>query len=255
VNIIGVQLDIAWEDKAANFEKVGRLLQQAAAEPASLVVLPEMFATGFTMNTAAMAEPYDGQTEQFLKQLAKEHRAYVVAGAAMRTQDGQARNKALVLGPAGELIGYYSKMRPFAPGGEAQHYSPGHRPVAIECAGIKLAPFICYDLRFPELFRQIAAAHRPQLFVVIASWPEKRVSPWIRLLQARAIENQAYVVGINRVGTDPYYAYPGRSLIVDFNGDILADGGAAEGVVRAQLDFDPLTKYRQGLPFLDDLEL
>ena len=255
VNVIGVQLDIVWENKAANFDKVRRLLKEAAQEPGSLVVLPEMFATGFTMNVEAMAEPYEGQTEQFLKQLAREHQAYLIGGAPMRSRAGQARNKALVFGPAGELLGYYSKMRPFAPGGEAQHYHAGHSPVAIDCAGIKVAPFICYDLRFPELFRQVTARHRPELFVVIASWPEKRVAHWIRLLQARAIENQAYVIGVNRVGTDPYYTYPGRSLVLDYNGDVLADGGGAEGLLKATIDPGILAKYRQGLPFLADLKV
>jgi len=254
VQIIGLQLDIAWEEKSINFEKARQLLSKASPEPDSLVVLPEMFATGFTMNAASMAEPYEGQTEQFLKQMASEHRVYLIAGAAMRSKDGSARNKALVFGPTGQLLGFYAKMRPFTPGGEDQHYVAGTAPVAIECNRIKVAPFICYDLRFPELFRQVAAKQRPELFVVIASWPEKRVSHWVRLLQARAIENQAFAVGINRVGTDPFYTYPGRSLIVDYDGEILADAGSSEGVVRAHLDFEPLRKYRAGLPFLADLK-
>jgi omega-amidase len=254
VKIIGLQLDIAWEDKSLNFERARQLLAKASPEPNSLVVLPEMFATGFTMNAQSVAESYQGPTEQFLKQLSAEHRVYLIAGAAMRGKSGQARNKALIFGSSGELLGFYAKMRPFAPGGEDGHYVAGTTPIAIECNQIKVAPFICYDLRFPELFRQVAAAHRPELFVVIASWPEKRVNHWIRLLQARAIENQAYVIGVNRVGRDPFYEYPGRSLIVNYDGEILADGGGAQGIIQAHLDFEALNKYRVGLPFLADLK-
>jgi omega-amidase len=253
MKLLGLQFDIAWEDKAANFEKVRRLLDQAAPQRDCLAVLPEMFATGFSMNVARTAEPYGGQTEQFLSSLARERSLYVAGGAAMQGKEGPPRNKALLLGPSGELLGFYAKMRPFTPGGEANHYAAGHRPMSFRWAECTVAPFICYDLRFPELFRQIAATHRPELFLVIANWPEKRIAHWVRLLQARAIENQAYVIGVNRIGQDPFYTYTGRSLIVDYNGEILADAGGNEAVISAVLDLEPLRRYRQGLPFLQDM--
>jgi predicted amidohydrolase len=254
VNVVGLQFDIAWENKPTNFEKVHGLLKQAAPTKNSLVVLPEMFATGFTMNTAAMAEPYGGETEQFLSRTAKEFGIYLVAGAALIARNGLSRNKALTFSPAGELLGFYAKMRPFTPGGEAEHYTAGERFTTFRWAECTVAPFICYDLRFPELFREAAAAHRPELFTVIASWPSKRIEHWVKLLQARAIENQAYVIGVNRIGTDPYYSYTGRSLIVDPHGAILADAGETEGVIRAELDIPMLLKYREGLPFLADMK-
>jgi omega-amidase len=253
MKIVGLQIDISWENKPANFENVRRLLNQAAPEKNSLVVLPEMFATGFSMNVATVAEPYGGETEQFLSEMAKKHAIYLVGGAAMQSNQGRPRNKALVFGPKGELLGFYAKMRPFSPGGETEHYAAGDRPMAFHWNECTFAPFVCYDLRFPELFRQAAAAHRPELFVVIANWPEKRITHWVRLLQARAIENQAYVIGVNRVGKDPFYSYTGRSLILDYNGEILADAGQGEGSLEGRLDLDSLTKYRQGLPFLEDL--
>lgn len=253
VNVIALQPDIAWENKPANFEKVRRLLTDAAPKKDSLVVLPEMFATGFSMNTDAMAEPYGGETEQFLASTAKEFGVCLIAGAAMHGRDGRARNKALAFSPAGELLAFYAKMRPFTPGGEAQHYVAGERPAAFRWGDCTISPFICYDLRFPEIFREAAAAHRPELFAVIANWPEKRIQHWIRLLQARAIENQAYVVGVNRVGTDPYYTYNGRSMIIDPHGEILADAGSSEACIRAELDLATLQKYRAGLPFLADM--
>jgi len=252
--VVALQFDIAWENKPANFETVNRLLAEAAPEKNSLVVLPEMFATGFSMNADAIAESYGGETEQFLAGAAKEFGIFLMAGAAMRGGDGRARNKALVFSPNGELIAFYSKMRPFTPGGESDHYVAGERPVAFHWNDCTVSPFICYDLRFPEIFREAAMAHRPELFVVIANFPEKRIGHWIALLQARAIENQAYVVGVNRLGKDPHYLYSGRSLIIDPQEGILADAGEREGSISEELDLVTLRKYREGLPFLGDMK-
>jgi len=254
VKAIAIQFDIAWENKPANFATVRRLLDQAAPEKDSLVALPEMFATGFTMNTAAIAETAGGETEQFLAATAKEFGVCLVAGAAMRGRDGQVRNKALVFSPAGGLLAFYAKMRSFTPGGEHEHYTAGERPVVFRWGECSVAPFICYDLRFPELFREVAATHRPEVFVIIANFPTKRIEHWQGLLKARAIENQAYVIGVNRVGNDPLYEYGGRSLIVDPLGEVLADAGEREGFISAELDLSNLRKYRAGLPFLDDLK-
>ncbi len=254
MKIVGLQIDIAWENKPANFEKVRQLLRDSTLDPGDLVVLPEMFATGFSMNAAVIAEPDRGGTEQVLSQLAKEYGVFLIGGAVIQGQHGQPRNKALVLGPDGALIGSYAKMRPFTPGGESEHYAAGDGPIAFRWGECGVSPFICYDLRFPELFRQAVATHRPELLIVIANWPERRVTHWVRLLQARAIENQAYVVGVNRVGKDPYYTYTGRSMIVDYNGDILADGGEHEGCIQGRLELQQLRKYREGLPFLKDLK-
>jgi predicted amidohydrolase len=253
VNVIALQFDIAWENKSANFEKVRRLLAQASPEKDSLVVLPEMFATGFSMNVNAIAESYGGETEQFLVVIATAFGIHLIAGAAMRGRDGKVRNKALVFSPEGKLIAFYAKMHPFTPGGEAEHYTAGERPVAFRWGDCNVSPFVCYDLRFPEVFREAAAAHRPELFAVIANWPEKRIQHWVRLLQARAIENQAYVLAVNRVGSDSFYSYPGRSLIVDPQGEILADAGEHEGFIQTTLDLANLRKYREGLPFLTDM--
>src|SRR5262245_23763208 len=189
MNVIAIQFDIAWEDKEANFNRVRRLLTGAAPRKDSLVVLPEMFATGFSMNAEAIAEPYGGPTEQFLASTAKEFGVCLVAGAAMRGRDGRARNKALVFSPDGKLLAFYAKMRPFTPGGESERYTAGERPIAFPWSDWMISPFVCYDLRFPEIFRQATSAHQPDLFVVMANWPVKRIHHWVRLLQARAIEN------------------------------------------------------------------
>jgi omega-amidase len=254
MNLLALQFDIVWENKLANFEKVSQLLQSAAPVPGSLVCLPEMFATGFSMNAGAIVEPYSGPTEQFLSRLAKQFQIGVIGGAAMRGRDGRARNKALVFSPAGELIAFYAKMRPFTPGGEGDHYAAGERVTTFRFNEITVSPFVCYDLRFPELFREAAAKNRPELFVVIANFPEKRSHHWLTLLQSRAIENQAYVIGVNRIGSDPFYTYNGRSVIVNPQGEIVADAGDQAGCISANLDLENLKKYRTGLPFLNDLQ-
>jgi len=253
VNVLGLQFNIAWENKPANFATVRRLLQAARPEPGTLVLLPEMFATGFSMNAEGISESYGGPTETFLADTAREYSIWLLGGAAMRSRDGHCRNKALLFSPAGKLEGFYAKMRPFSPGEEARHYIAGTQPSIFNCGEVTLCPFVCYDLRFPELFRAAAAARRPQLYVVIASWPEKRIAHWTRLLQARAIENQAYVAGVNRIGSDPFYRYNGHSVIIDPQGEIIADAGETEGSVSAGLNLADLAKYRAGLPFLDDL--
>lgn len=253
VNIVAVQSDIVWEDKRANFANVRRLLAKSPPPRAALVVLPEMFATGFSMNAEAMAESPGGPTEGFLAGLASELGVCVVGGLARRGADGRARNQALVFSPTGELLAGYAKMRPFTLGGETAHYAAGDRPVVFTWEGWSVAPFVCYDLRFPELFRAAAARQRPQLYLVMANWPAKRVHHWTRLLQARAVENQAYVVGVNRCGRDPEHLYPGRSLVVDYQGEVVAEAGDAEVCLAASLDLAALETYRRELPFLDDL--
>ena len=253
MEVVGLQFDIAWENKDANFKTVRRLLTDVQPEKNSIVVLPEMFATGFSMNVDTVAESPGGETERFLSETAREFGICLIGGAAMRGKDGRARNKALVFSPAGELLVFYAKMQPFTPGGEAEHYMAGEQPVTFGWEHAVVSPFVCYDLRFPEIFREVVAAHQPELFVVIASWPEKRIAHWSTLLKARAIENQAYMIGVNRIGKDPYYTYTGQSKIVDPHGVELASAGDREGCIRARLDLDNLRKYREGLPFLKDM--
>jgi predicted amidohydrolase len=215
VNVIALQLDIAWENKPANFATVRRLLSEAAPAQDSLVVLPEMFATGFSMNTGVIAEPRGGATEQFLASVAREFGICLVAGAAMLGRDGRVRNKALVFSPAGELLAFYAKMQLFTPGGEPKHYSAGERPTAFRWGDCTVSPFICYDLRFPRSF---GGGHAPpELFTVIANFPRSGSSLGAAP-QGRAIENQA--CGRRKPpGQDPYYTYAGRSVI-DPQGEI-----------------------------------
>ena len=246
VNVLALQWNLAWEDRAANFETVERLLAEARPAPGTLVVLPEMFSTGFSMNRSATSEPDDGPTREFLTALAKRYECAVLGG---RVCDG--KNEALAISPNGATLARYVKQRPFRPGGE--DYEAGSEPLIFEWAGAKICPLICYDLRFPELFREAARRWQPEVFLVIASWPNARTHHWVRLLQARAIENQAFVLGVNRTGKDPFFAFPGRTILVDRDGELVADAGIEEGVLAASLDLPALREYRERLPFLGDL--
>jgi predicted amidohydrolase len=252
VQIHAVQHDIVWEDKPATHARVASLLAAQPPVPGALLVLPEMFATGFSLDAARTDDTATRVTETFLAQLARQYGVCVLAGVVGRDAAGQPGNQALALAPDGRELARYTKLRPFTPGGETANYAPGERSVIFEWQGWRVAPFICYDLRFPELIRPLAAAG-VDLLVFIASWPDKRIAHWVKLLQARAIENQCYVVGVNRVGTDPEHCYCGRSLIVDYFGEIIADGGVGEGALTAPLDRAALDPYRHGLPFLKDI--
>lgn len=253
------QFDIAWEDKPANYKTVTETVRLAHLPAGSLLVLPEMFSTGFSMNAQNIVEPVHGPTHQFMVTLAREYQLYVLGGVVQRgptgtwpALNGWPRNEALAVNPEGQLLARYAKMHPFTLGGEKEQYAAGDEIVQFEWQGLRVTPFICYDLRFPELFRR-AAKLGTDLFVVIASWPAPRTYHWTTLLQARAIENQAFMIGNNRCGSDPRLTYDGRSLIVDYMGNILADAGGDAGVITAMLDGDAMRAMRSELPFLADM--
>ncbi|HWP40806.1 MAG TPA: nitrilase-related carbon-nitrogen hydrolase, partial [Tepidisphaeraceae bacterium] len=211
MQIAAVQFDIAWQNPQANRETVAQMLRSARhLEAGALIVLPEMFSTGFTMDVSAATREHE-QTLDFLKTLSRQHAAYVLAGLAAPASEGRARNQLIVTCPGGDVVATYTKLHPFTLGGEHEHFVPGQSIIAFTCNDFTVAPFICYDLRFPEVFRAAVRRYRANLFIVIANWPLSRVEHWIALLRARAIENQAYVLGVNRCGRDPNLQYPGRS--------------------------------------------
>jgi omega-amidase len=248
------QFDISWEDKPGNYRRVAAMVREARLEAGTLLLLPEMFATGFTMNIARTAEPLEGPTAKFLSDLAKEHRIYLIGGAVITDADsGQPRNEALAFDPQGRLVTHYAKIYPFSLSREHEHHAAGERLAAFEWAQVRVSPAVCYDLRFPELFRR-AAGEGAELLPVIANWPVAREAHWITLLRARAIENQAYVAGCNRIGTDGNnLVHSGRSQIIDFRGEVLADAGGEERIISAPVDLAALREYRRALPFLDDM--
>ena len=252
MQILALQTDIDWEDPAANREKVRRLLDAAPPKPGALVVLPEMFATGFTMDPAKTAEPAGGETELFLSGLAKKRKACVLAGLPTRAKGGKFHNEAVAFAPDGGVLARYAKLHPFTPAGESDAYAAGKKSATFAWGGFTVAPLICYDLRFPEAFR-VSVRSGATLFPVIASWPGTRIAHWTALLRARAIENQAVVVGVNRCGADPKADYPGKSAIFGPDGALLAEAGETEGILAAEAEPTVVAAYRKVLPFLKDL--
>ncbi len=202
VRVFACQSDIVWENKAATHAHVRDLIAAANPPAGSLLVLPEMFSTGFSMRVGDIAEAADGPSHTFLADLAAQYRSHVLAGLVTMQTDGRGRNEAVVFDPQGQLAARYCKRHPFSLGGEPSHYVAGDEVTLLPIGPLMTAPTICYDLRFPETYRR-ATQRGAQLIVAIANWPAARISHWRSLLIARAIENQAYVVGVNRAGAIP----------------------------------------------------
>jgi omega-amidase len=252
MNVVLVQTPIVWENKEANFAMAHEMLADVSCAEGSLIVFPELFAMGFTLKSREFAESDLGPTEQFLIDLAREKRSHVVGGmATVHPDKNKPFNCSVIASPDGKILCRYRKMHPFSLGDEDKHYSAGDRVEILKIEGITVCPAICYDLRFPELFR--AGSQRgAEVYVVIANWPEKRNHHWIGLLQARAIENQAYVIGVNRSGEDPNLVYKGSSMVVDYMGDIVADAGNTAKVIQTELNIDGLREWRANFPALRD---
>lgn len=249
MNIHLVQHDIVWEDPAKTIAGIREILAGADVHVGDLIVLPEMFSTGFSMNSRATIEPENGPAGTFLRHLAVDRAAWVIGGLVSGAECP--RNQAVGFKPDGSPWFCYSKRRTFSLAGESEVYARGDAAVVVDGADLRIAPMVCYDLRFPELFRECARAGA-EMFVVIANWPEPRIDHWISLLKARAIENQAVVAGINRVGVDPTASYPGRSAVFSPEGQCLLDAGHRPGVFSTPVDADSVRHYRQSFPALRD---
>ncbi len=254
MNLHLVQLDPAWEDRVANHAHARKLISAAHPAPGSLIVLPETFSTGFSLRTEITAEPEKGPTEQFLREIALKHQSCVLGGLVTKNAHGGCANQALAISPEGYILARYDKNRPFSMIGEDKAHTAGRDVTIFEYQGMKIAPLICYDLRFPELARAAVRAGA-EVLIYIAAWPIKRVQHWVTLLQARAIENLAWVIGVNRCGTDPDFTYPGRSLVVDPHGIITADAADREQVIHTQLDIRVARDWRAQFPALRDAQL
>lgn len=220
LNIALISLDQAWENKAVNLARCEQLTSDAARRGAALVIFPEMTLTGFTMNTEMSAEPADKPPSgAAFSALAARYGVWVLAGVVLR-QGGKAANTLLAFSPDGREAARYVKLHPFTPAGEDRWFEAGASLVRVQMGEFHVGLSICYDLRFPELYS--ALAKDCDLLVNIANWPQRRVAHWRTLLQARAIENQAYMVGVNRTGTDGTGLEYGRSSgVVNANGDFL----------------------------------
>ena len=249
MKVAAIQHDITWEDAAATREHVRPMIAQAAQAGARLIVLTEMFATGFTMYPERIAEDEGGASEQFLQEQARLHDAYVVASIAQRGDDGKFRNNAVVAGPDGTTR-RYAKIHPFSYSGEHEHYTAGTDFLTVDVDDLRVSVFVCYDLRFADEFW--ALAQGTDLYVVPANWPEPRREHWRALLRARAIENQSYVLGVNRVGTVKELNHVGDSAIIDPLGRTLVEASCGEAVLVAEVSPAVVARTRSTFPFLPD---
>ncbi|QGZ30299.1 amidohydrolase [Stutzerimonas stutzeri] len=242
-----IQTRLVWQDAAANRERFVGLLDQARG--ADLIVLPEMFTTAFSMNSAELAEPEQGPTYAWLREQAARMQAVITGSVIIQAADGSHRNRLLWARPNGE-ISHYDKRHLFRMAGEHKHYTAGASRALFELNGWHVRPLICYDLRFPVWSRD---PHDTDLLLYTANWPAARRNAWNRLLPARAIENLCYVAAVNRVGEDGKgYPYSGDSQVLDYLGDPLLEAGGADGVFRATLRGRDLAAFRDKFPAYHD---
>jgi omega-amidase len=250
-----LQLNSVWEAPRENHSRAAELIRIAAAQGCDVAVLPEMFPTGTSSNTAVTAEPADGPTHTFLAAAAHKHAMNIIAGCALQgpTAGSKAANIAAVYSRQGERVALYTKIYPFSPALENRTYEAGRAPVVFMLEGAACGIFICYDLRFPEVFRSIAK--KVQVIFVIANWPRVRIEHWDALLRARAIENQCFVIGVNRTGMDGNgLYYSGGSQIIDPWGRGLCHGSERDAVVIEEFDPREAERYRAKYKFLNDMK-
>ena len=251
-----IQSKLYWEDKASNLQQFA---EKIAGLPGSsqVVVLPEMFSTGFSMRPEALAESMEGDTVAWLKHMAKASRK-IITGSLIIEEAGHYYNRLIWMQPDGVSY-HYDKRHLFGFAGEDDHYTAGDKRLIVQVNGWKLCLQVCYDLRFPVWARQKVSADNTDglydILLYVANWPERRSLPWKTLLQARAIENQAYVIGLNRVGNDGNDIYhSGDSRLIDPLGNIIWQQADDEAVFTYTLQKEDLIAVRNRFPFLDDAD-
>lgn len=242
-----IQSSLIWENPIANRNYFEQKIS-AIAEKVDLIVLPEMFTTGFTMNPENVAETMQGETILSLQSLAKAGN-FAIIGSLTIKENKNFYNRLVFIFPSGE-IQFYNKRHLFTLAGEDKIYTSGKEKLIVEYLGFKICPLICYDLRFPVFARNVEDY---DLLIYVANWPITRINAWDILLQARSVENMCYTIGVNRTGIDAnQYEYVGHSQVVDFLGNYILEPQEIEGVFIAELNKDKLLETRNKLGFLND---
>lgn len=253
-----VQCDLRWEHPVENCERIGGMLADIGSKETDLIVLPEMFATGFTMNSREMAQPFDdSDVVKWMRNQAVQ-RGCVITGSVAVTQNEQYYNRMIWATPDGELT-FYDKCHLFRMAGEHERYAMGEDKVVVELKGFHILLSVCYDLRFPVWLRQQSSPEQPfeyDLLLCVANWPAARAHPWRILLQARAVENLCYVIGVNRVGDDAKgNSYAGDSMLVDFKGEPKCDYPKGEAFIETcLLSKAALNGFRDSFPAWQDAD-
>lgn len=244
-----IQAELAWHDPARNLDAFSAAID-AIREPTDLIVLPEMFTTGFSMDAPNLAETMDGKSVAWLKETAAAKNA-AICGSLIIADDGKYYNRFICTAPGGELW-RYDKRHLFRLADEQHHYAQGNDIVSFELNGFRICPMVCYDLRFPVWSRN---REHYDLLLYVANWPSRRHHAWETLLRARAIENLSYCAGVNRTGTDGNeLPYAGGSAIIDYLGHDLANLGDSPGTASATLDLESLNKFRERFAFHKDAD-
>ncbi|MFT8348483.1 nitrilase-related carbon-nitrogen hydrolase [Clostridium saccharoperbutylacetonicum] len=239
--IIGIaQIDIAWENVNQNIIKIEDYIKKAAKDNVELILFPEMALTGFTMNINNLTLSEE-EIIKWAKKLAQNYNINIGLGFAIRVNE-KGKNIYAIVSNKGEILAKYSKIHPFSYGGEKEKFDSGDEISIYRINEFKLSSFICYDLRFPEIFQ--IASKEAQIITVAASWPQAREEHWITLLKARAIENQCYIIGINRIGFGDGLYYNGASIFIDPNGKILNDINDKEGLIIKELRMEKVTEIK-----------
>ena len=247
------QLNIQFGDPDANYEQIEVAIQRATEQTVDVIVLPEMWNTGYALTRLNVLADDDGQrTLQLLSKLARQFHVNIVGGSVAVARDGHYYNEMLVVDRQGQLLSRYDKVHRFGLMAEDRYITAGETENVFELDGTAAMGAICYDIRFPEWLRK-QAARGPQVIFVSAEWPTVRQMQWRLLLQARAIENQAFVVAVNRVGSDPDNQFGGQSLVIDPLGrQIVAIGGAHAQLITAELDLAQVDQVRGQMPVFED---
>jgi predicted amidohydrolase len=246
-----IQYNPTWENKEKNKQKILSMISKV--EEIELFVFPEMTLTGFTMKAKEMSETIQGDSFRFFSSIAKEKSSNIFAGIIER-RNNRIYNTLIHIRPDGNLHKLYRKVHPFSYSAENEHYNAGVRPALTKIKKWKIGLTICYDLRFPELYRKYGKK-RAHLIVNIANWPDTRIEHWRTLLKARAIENQCYIAGVNRIGKDPKLNYVGFSSVFDPMGKEIVAAENEEKVITVDLDKNYVNEARKKFPFLDDIKL
>jgi predicted amidohydrolase len=242
-----IQNQIDWENKCYNLSKYAEIINET--KNSDVVVLPEMFTTGFSMSSQKLAEKMDGESVSWMIEVSKRNDC-VITGSLTIEEDGKYYNRLLWVQPDGE-IKFYDKKHLFAFGGEDKSYTSGDKRTIIEYKGWRFNLMVCYDLRFPVWSRY---KNDYDVLLYVANWPTDRINAWKTLLPARAIENQCYVVGVNRTGEDPNHKYNGYSTVIDPLGEILYQMPWASDVKTISLDKEHLLNTRSKFPFSNDAD-
>ena len=247
-----VQFNPKWEDKKINQSRINHLLETQSFN-VDILIFPELTLTGFTMQSGSFAEKIDGQTIDYFSLLARNLACHIIAGF-IEDDGGMYFNTLVHIDPLGHLICKYRKIHPFAYSGEDKHYGSGNHTVVSEVEGMSLGLSICYDLRFPELYRQYGK-QGVDIIIDIANWPKNRIEHWYTLLKARSIENQCYTIGVNRVGRDNSIEYSGWSSVFHPFGNELLCMKEIEKLAIIELNAEEILTTRRKYPFLKDIRL